>query len=86
MLRETDVTVFVVSWFDCSADLSENEVLQAKSHYTQAVVDGCSFNLYDYAHVKVSLWKLSKCVLFVNICRCLQFDLWIMIMLPLFFC
>ncbi|KAG5533803.1 hypothetical protein RHGRI_027858 [Rhododendron griersonianum] len=33
------------------ADSSVNQVLQAKSHYTQAVVDGCMFNLYDYAHV-----------------------------------
>ncbi|KAH7843378.1 hypothetical protein Vadar_015896 [Vaccinium darrowii] len=40
-----------------TADLSENEVLQAKSHYTQAVVDGCSFNLYDYAHVKADEGK-----------------------------
>ncbi|XP_058182294.1 DNA (cytosine-5)-methyltransferase CMT1-like [Rhododendron vialii] len=36
------------------ADSSVNKVLQAKSHYTQAVVDGCIFNLYDYVHVKVS--------------------------------
>ncbi|KAF7133293.1 hypothetical protein RHSIM_Rhsim09G0202000 [Rhododendron simsii] len=37
---------------DDSADSSVNQVLQAKSHHTQAVVEGCIFNLYDYAHGK----------------------------------
>ncbi|KAF7132455.1 hypothetical protein RHSIM_Rhsim09G0199300 [Rhododendron simsii] len=39
------------------ADSSANQVLQAKSHFTQAVVDGCIFNLYDYAHVKAEEGK-----------------------------
>ncbi|KAL6997513.1 Alpha-1,3-mannosyltransferase cmt1, partial [Sarracenia purpurea var. burkii] len=30
----------------------EKEILQARSHYTQAVVDGCLFNLFDDAYVK----------------------------------
>ncbi|XP_059646442.1 putative DNA (cytosine-5)-methyltransferase CMT1 [Cornus florida] len=35
---------------DCES--TEKEVLQARRHYTQAIVDGCIFKLYDDAYVK----------------------------------
>lgn len=32
----------------------EKEIIQAKCHYTKAIVDGISFDLFDDAYVKVS--------------------------------
>lgn len=35
--------------------ISDEDILQARRHYTQAEVDGCTlYKLYDDAHVKVS--------------------------------
>ncbi|KAA8516963.1 hypothetical protein F0562_017219 [Nyssa sinensis] len=42
----------VVSSNGSKDESTEDEVLQARCHYTRAVIDGCSFNLYDDAYVK----------------------------------
>nr|DAD42160.1 TPA_asm: hypothetical protein HUJ06_000390 [Nelumbo nucifera] len=45
-------------------DDSDEEVLLARCHYTQAEVDGCIFNLNDYACVKVRF-----CFLYLFVCE-----------------
>ena len=46
-----DLSLFLVV---CRGGSEEEEVLQAKAHYRQALVDGVVFNLNDDAYVKVS--------------------------------
>lgn len=40
--------------FVCRADFEEDEYVQAKRHYSQAMVDEVLYNLNDNVHVKVS--------------------------------
>lgn len=51
----------------CSVSIQE-EVLQARCHYSQAVIDGCIFKLYDDAYVKVICFCSFFLTLSISLC------------------
>lgn len=50
------VLVYISSFYSISSSLDDSEeIIKARCHYKRAEVDGIIYNLYDDAHVQVSL-------------------------------